>query len=495
MKFLLILLLLFPLIPTTAQDDQTISSLSERFTVTIPEGWAASNRVMTDVQRLFASEALTIAENETVLNQVNLGPNIGGSHVVFAMFPTLEIFPLHPNPQDFQGEVVPFVFGTVVSEVEMFMVSGYPAARYALVGQPGFTLVGLGPSMLAISSYAMDETAMEIINHLIENVQISAMDVSLSPDSLTHPLTTSDSRLTLPAGAGWYFGVREDIVYTSPKASPIQDLTFGLAKEGVIEAPIFAVVPRSYAEFFEVGKVIQESDIQTVLDLTLSELEAYPQGDFSRLEVSSFPAVQVDFVLGEWNTGRAIAIDALHTIYVVFSLYPQEGDFDALVHAVFDGITVTPLTPEMAALPPEGLREGYRAPQFTATMLEGEALNLSDLQGQVVMLNFWATWCPPCREEMPTMQGYYNRYRDRGFTILAVNNRERPEEIRPYIEELGLQFPIALDGVGFIQEKYGVFNYPTSIFLDKNGIIYGVHLGPISPEQIEMFIQQGLERN
>jgi hypothetical protein len=80
------------------------------------------------------------------------------------------------------------------------------------------------------------------------------------------------------------------------------------------------------------------------------------------------------------------------------------------------------------------------------------------------------------------MQQFYEQYGDQGFTILAVNNREFPDVITPFIEELGLQFPIALDGVGFIQEKYSVFNYPTSIFLDKNGIIYGVHLGAVQPQ-------------
>lgn len=485
---LLVVLVVVPL--AAAQEPATISSLSGRFTVTVPEGWVASSAVLTDVQRIFASEALTLAEDEETLRRVNLGPHIGGSHVVFALFPTLEIYPLNPNPQDFQGEVVPFVFGSVTAET--LTIDGYPAARYVPVQQPGFTLVGLGPSMLAISSYAVDDSDAAVINDLIENLHIATPETS---DALTQPLTTPDTRLTLQTGASWYFGVREDIAYASPQASPIQDLTFGLARLGAIEAPIFAVVPRSYAEFFEINKTVSESDIQIVLDLTLSELEAYPGGDFSALEVSGFPAVQVEFTLGEGNSGYAVAVDALHTIYVVFALYPNEGDFSVLVDAVFESVAITPLTPEAAALPPEGLREGYRAPQFSTTLLDGSTMNLSDLAGQVVMLNFWATWCPPCREEMPAMQQFYEQYGDQGFTILAVNNREFPDVITPFIDELGLQFPIALDGVGFIQEKYSVFNYPTSIFLDKNGIIYGVHLGAISPEQIEAFIQEGLARN
>lgn len=479
-------------LPVTAQEAQTITSISGRLTVTYPDGWVGSSAVLTDVQRLFASEAVTLAENQSTLDKVNLGPNIGGSHVVLATFPTLEIYPLNPNPQDFSAEVVPYVFGNVLDNVEQFDVAGFPAARYALVGQPAFTLVGMGASMLAISSYAMDESDAAAINAMIESLQITSVEPIL--DSLTLPLATTDARLTLQSGRGWYFGVREDVMYTSPQASPIQDLTFGLTTLGPVEAPVFTVVPRSYAEFFEPDKVVTPSDVQTVLDLTLSELEAYPADEFIPVEMAGFPAVQVNFTLGE-NAGRAVAIDAVHTIYIVFALYPTEADFSALVESVFASVAITPLTPEIAALPPEGLREGFRAPQFSATMLDGTTLNLSDLNGQVVMLNFWATWCPPCREEMPTMQQYYDQYKNEGFTILAVNNRETPDVITPYLAELGLQFPVALDGVGFIQEKYAVFNYPTSIFVDKNGIIYAVQLGPITPEQIESFIQQGLARN
>lgn len=129
---------------------------------------------------------------------------------------------------------------------------------------------------------------------------------------------------------------------------------------------------------------------------------------------------------------------------------------------------------------------------FESTTVDGQAIRLSDYRGQVVMLNFWATWCPPCRAEMPAIQAAYMRHQNDGFVVLAVNNRETSAEILPFVASYGLQFPIVMDTRAQIQQAFAVSAFPTSIFLNGNGEAYATHSGVVSPEQLEEYIATGM---
>jgi thiol-disulfide isomerase/thioredoxin len=319
---------------------------------------------------------------------------------------------------------------------------------------------------------------------MIESMQIRDDTAS---DALTQIIT--DDRLSFQTGQGWLFGSQGGIHYTSSKASAIQDVTYNLMNFGPLEAPLFFIMQRSYADFFPPDRDISPSDVQTALDLTLSEYEMYPDGGFSEASMGGFTGVSVGFSVGDFNSGRAIAVDAGREIVVAIAVYAEPA---AVIDTLFASVQIAPLSPEELALPPEGLREGLSAPDFTTILLDGSPIALSDLRGQVVMLNFWATWCPPCREEMPAMQSMLEQYGNQSFTILAVNNQEQPGIIQPFLDELGLTMPIALDSLGFIESQYNIVSFPTSLFLDRDGVIYAVHLGPISAEQMESYIQQGL---
>lgn len=134
------------------------------------------------------------------------------------------------------------------------------------------------------------------------------------------------------------------------------------------------------------------------------------------------------------------------------------------------------------------------APDFEATTLTGEPVRLSDYRGQVVMLNFWATWCPPCRAEMPGIQAAYEQRQDEGFTVLAINNAETPSQIQPFVQALGLNFPIVLDTTAELQRTFAIRGYPTSIFVDPQGTVYATHPGFVSEDQLESYINEGLAR-
>src|SRR5574337_233327 len=123
--------------------------------------------------------------------------------------------------------------------------------------------------------------------------------------------------------------------------------------------------------------------------------------------------------------------------------------------------------------------EGHLAPDFTLRTLEGKTVRLSEFRGQkVVLINFWATWCPPCRLEMPTMQQIYSEYKAKGFEILGVNiEPDAQQEIRDFIKELRLTFPILLDPDMKVTRKFRVIGLPVSILIDRQGIVRAKEVG------------------
>lgn len=115
---------------------------------------------------------------------------------------------------------------------------------------------------------------------------------------------------------------------------------------------------------------------------------------------------------------------------------------------------------------------GEVAPDFTLMNMDGEPVTLSELQGQVVLINFWATWCPPCREEKPTMEKLYQRFRDEGLVVLAVNVEENGHQVvSQYLMNYHYSFPIVLDPRAAVQSQYGVFRYPESFVVNREGVI------------------------
>ncbi len=122
---------------------------------------------------------------------------------------------------------------------------------------------------------------------------------------------------------------------------------------------------------------------------------------------------------------------------------------------------------------------GFLAPDFTLETLDGEIITLSDLRGQVVLVNFWATWCPPCKAEMPAFEQAYLDYADEGFVILAVNaiQQDSISAIEGFSAANQLTFPILLDTDGNVNRAYQVKSLPTSFFVGKDGVISEVVIG------------------
>jgi peroxiredoxin len=141
-------------------------------------------------------------------------------------------------------------------------------------------------------------------------------------------------------------------------------------------------------------------------------------------------------------------------------------------------------------------KEGFQAPDISLETMSGNHLKLSDLRGDAVLVNFWASWCLPCRSEMPAMQKVYDAYKDDNFIILAVNatHQDSLDNVKAFVTSNNLSFPILVDIDGAIAHKYLVRSFPTSFYIDKHGIVNEVIIGgPMSEALLETRIQRLIE--
>ena len=118
-----------------------------------------------------------------------------------------------------------------------------------------------------------------------------------------------------------------------------------------------------------------------------------------------------------------------------------------------------------------GKTEVEAAPPFDLTLFNQESLSLADLDGKVVVLNFWASWCPPCRFEMPDFEAAWKEYRDEGVVFVGIAVSDSEEDARSFAEETGVTYPIGLDGEGVTSVAYEVTSLPTTVFIDREGRI------------------------
>ena len=141
-------------------------------------------------------------------------------------------------------------------------------------------------------------------------------------------------------------------------------------------------------------------------------------------------------------------------------------------------------------------QKGFLAPDFTLATPKGDKVTLSGLRGKAVLVNIWATWCPPCRAEMPDIERFYQQYKSSGLVVLGIDatNQDSPLQIVPFVNEYSLSFPILLDEVGDVGQKYELRSLPSTYFINRDGTIAAVVIGgPMSDALLRTNIEEILK--
>ena len=126
---------------------------------------------------------------------------------------------------------------------------------------------------------------------------------------------------------------------------------------------------------------------------------------------------------------------------------------------------------------------GMQAEDFSLIDLEGKSQSLSQYRGKIVLVNFWATWCKPCKLEMPAMQASFDKLRDKGFVVLAINELEDDAKVREFIKQYGYTFPVLMDRDNKVANQFGVFGIPVTVFVDEKGVVQEYIRGQLLTEQ------------
>lgn len=122
---------------------------------------------------------------------------------------------------------------------------------------------------------------------------------------------------------------------------------------------------------------------------------------------------------------------------------------------------------------------GQKAPDMPMVGIDGEIFRLDRFNDKVIVLNFWATWCPPCTKEMPLLESTYKRYKEKGFVIVGINYNEDKERVSEFVNKAGVTFPIVIDNELKLTRTYRVLSLPATFFIDRKGIIRDIYRGEI----------------
>lgn len=237
-----------------------------------------------------------------------------------------------------------------------------------------------------------------------------------------------------------------------------------------------------------------------LLDQQAQQAGIYALDEEVTAELSNFVAgrmVTIDELEVELKRQNVTLADFRHSLArnvriqkYLGQLFPPDSnedvDFTAWLRDLREKATI-----EILYEPPEELPLlGSRAPDFTLTNLEGKEVTLAEFRDRPVIINFWATWCVPCRREMPGFQRAFETYQADGLIILAVNFEEEANLVRPFIEEFGLTFEILYDTQAEVSQTYQVTGLPRTVFVDRQGLIRHVQVGEVKEEMLKEFLEQ-----
>lgn len=510
-RFLILTILLSLLVPlhqtnsrVRAQGEETavIQPVSTRYSLTTPADWTTTNDQIRGLEGIFIDEIVAVGDSAEALTSLgDLDPTKPklGKTLIANIFPTALAWT--NGPTEDTSTLWNNILGASFAEAVELEIDGLPAVQtrdyfgppYANAEFAGQTMIHEG-QFIYYMIYS-GQTAAE----LEELEQIARSFTRNSEPTAAREFSTTDTHLTLPVSADWIVaqgstGPTESFIIVPDSATTLPYL-FGGQYAETLPGMMIQVMVQPYDYLFGTAyTTVTLEDRGAILDQAIGSTGGVPSSEVQEITVGDAPALQVDIenVFNGANRGTIVLIDSqsvMYSVSFVGSAENWEADYAPLVADIIVGMQadVTP-PPELAEGElPTGTQRGQQAPDFSTTLVDGTPVNLSDYRGQIVILNFWATWCPPCRTEMPEFQAAAEFYGD-DLVILAVNILETPDLIQPFADELGLTIPLALDLDGSINQTYQVTGYPTSYLIDADGVISAVNVGPITLATIEQWV-------
>ena len=179
------------------------------------------------------------------------------------------------------------------------------------------------------------------------------------------------------------------------------------------------------------------------------------------------------------NAGLAFLIMGLFLVGAAVIFYLADAQENALQSA---GVAIEPANVE------------YAAPQLALTDVQGDPTSLEEYRGKVLLVNNWATWCPPCKAEMPELQAYYAIHADDGFVVIAIESGEPTNTVENFVRQNGLSFPVWIDPHGAALEAFQNWSLPSSYVIDRKGIVRMSWTGPINQATLEKYVTPLLEK-
>lgn len=514
--FILIVSLLFFPATSDAQDDELVLAepVSERYSLEVPADWITSNEEIPGLQGVLLGEIVVLADSEEALESLRRnspGSTVIGQTLIANIFPAALGYTEGPTTS--VETLFEAILGPDISIAERVEISGFPAAHvpgyfgppYEQAAFSGQTAV-IADDLVYLFVYAgPDEASLANLRGITETLTLNELDTSLAlnPELLGDrpPFEMPDGGLSIDMAPTWMVadarGDATNTFFIVPEPDNTLEFIFSPDPAALLRGVVVQVESYRYEDLF--GRADIEPTVEDrsfVLSQAMAALSAESAGNSIETELDGKPALYLEAtnVFGGENHGQFWVVDADDRMYSLAFVAPAgrwEADYLPLVEAMLASVeVVSPLAAETDSEDvPVGTQVGQQAPDFEVTLLDGSQAALSDYRGQVVLLNFWATWCGPCRIEMPEFQTAYEAYQDEDFVVLAVNFQESAEQASDFAEEFGLTFPIALDPDGSVNRQFSVFAYPSSFVIDRQGVIQVSHAGPATTEQIDGWLE------
>jgi thiol-disulfide isomerase/thioredoxin len=484
-------------LPTHADETTTIYAESGRFSLERPAGWITE--VLPHPREntgSFVGDTLLLADSDITLESWASGSTTG--EILFARLESLVGEESEMEPADWLRTYID-AYGVTGSTPEFLEINGCPAARYSVNDRysayffPGAEKVGQTVVIVDHFAYNILYTGPDL-----EPLETIAESLIIYPEpAVTErpPLSINDV-VAVPIRPGWLvetwsgfnplsgFASIGSFEATFPEYYLIlfeEDWTFldmiykslrrgSSVSTTALPGSCMVVGIYPYDSLFGSGTAAVDDAQRLFIFKRIAESMQFSFDEVTPQQLNGVPALTAEStkLLG-WDTNRGtlLVVDAAPNFYAILIAGPQGHWDESAETLVFEQLSVTPPTTT-----DEGAQLGQRAPDFTATLLDGSTVSLSDYRGKPVVLSFWATWCEPCREEMPQLQEAYEERDD--LVFLAIDFMEDQGTVAAFAEENDLTLPIVLDLSGEINFLYHIQGYPTSVVIDREGIISAI---------------------